>query len=82
MPELENNENVVQEQSGNNIKAIVKDLFDKGAEKDEIIVALNKMKEEGKISDEEVKAGVDYIEEITNAERQEAESLFGRKFIN
>lgn len=65
---------------GNEVKAIVKDLFDKGAEKDEIIVALNKMKEEGRLSDEEVKIGVDYIEELSNGEKEQAEKWYGLKF--
>lgn len=81
MAEFIENKNIEtpEAQGGVDIEAIVKDLFDKGADKDEIIVALNKMKEEGKISDEEVKRGVDLIEKI---ERAEAEKLFGLKFVD
>lgn len=83
MADFEERQDVAVEQpqeQGNDIKAIVKDLFEKGAEKDEIIVALNKMKEEGKISDEEVKIGVDYLEQIESEEKAEAEKLFGLQF--
>lgn len=81
MAEFIENKNIEtpESQGGVDIETIVKDLFDKGAGKDEIIVALNKMKEEGKISDEEVKKGVDLIEKI---ERAEAEKLFGLKFVD
>ena len=84
MAEFIENKNIEtpESQGGVDIEAIVKDLFDKGADKDEIIVALNKMKEEGKISDEEVKRGVDLIEKIEGDERAEAEKLFGLKFVD
>lgn len=76
------NKNEMQpiESSKTDVKAIVKEMFDNGAEKDEIIVALNKMKEEGKLSDEEVAEAVNYVEELTSADREKAEEWFGLKF--
>ena len=61
-----------------NVEKIVKDLKEQGLDVDEIRQELEKMKAEGKLTDEDMKKAEEYLEEV---DKEKAEDLFGMKLI-
>lgn len=63
------------------VMALVKEMQEKGLEKDEIIEALQEMAKEGKITDADVLKAQEYLAGSMKQEQEKAEQTFGMKFI-
>lgn len=61
-----------------NVEKIVKDLKEQGLDVEEIRQELEKMKAEGKLTDEDMAKAEEYLEEV---DKEKAEDLFGMKLI-
>lgn len=61
-----------------NVEKIVKDLKEQGLDVDEIRQELEKMKADGKLTDEDMAKAEEYLEEV---DKEKAEDLFGMKLI-
>lgn len=59
------------------VKELVEKLFEEDLNDDEIKKELHRLKEEGKLTEEQVKEGLYFIQ---NKEKKAAEDLFGVKF--
>ena len=61
-----------------NVEKIVKDLKEQGLDVEEIRQELEKMKADGKLTDEDIAKAEEYLEEV---DKEKAEDLFGMKLI-
>lgn len=61
-----------------NVEKIVKDLKEQGLDVEEIRQELEKMKADGKLTDEDMAKAEEYLEEV---DKEKAEDLFGMKLI-
>ena len=61
-----------------NVEELVKGLHEQGLDVDEIKEELEKMKEEGKLTDEDMAKAEKYLEEV---DKEEASKLFGVELI-
>lgn len=61
-----------------NVEKIVKDLHEQGLDVDEIKAELEKMKADGKLTDEDMVKAEEYLKEV---DKDEASKLFGMDLI-
>lgn len=61
-----------------NVEEIVKRFKEQGLDVDEIKQELEKMKADGKLTDEDIEKAEKYLEEV---DKEKAEDLFGMKLI-